>query len=50
MPRTVAGVPITRIGRLTPGPAITILDAAGRQRPLKPGGWQHFTKKHEEHF
>jgi thiamine-monophosphate kinase len=43
MPRRIAGVPITRIGRLTPGPAISLVDAAGRERPLKPAGWEHFT-------
>jgi thiamine-monophosphate kinase len=43
MPRRMAGVPITRIGRLTPGPAISLVDAAGRERPLKPAGWEHFT-------
>jgi thiamine-monophosphate kinase len=46
MPRSIAGVPITRIGRLTSGPAITLVDAGSRQRPLKPSGWEHFTKKH----
>jgi thiamine-monophosphate kinase len=46
MPRSIAGVPITRIGRLTRGPAITLVDAAGRHRPLKPSGWEHFSKKH----
>jgi thiamine-monophosphate kinase len=45
MPRSIAGVPITRIGRLTRGSAITLIDPAGRERPLKPGGWEHFAQK-----
>lgn len=43
LPRSIAGVPITRIGRLTRGTAISIVDAAGRRAPLTPGGWEHFT-------
>jgi thiamine-monophosphate kinase len=46
IPRSFAGVPITRIGRLTRTPAITLIDPAGRERPLKPGGWEHFARKH----
>jgi thiamine-monophosphate kinase len=46
IPRSIAGVPISRIGQLVPGNAITLLDAAGRVDPLKPGGWEHFTRRH----
>jgi hypothetical protein len=46
MPRSVAGVPVTRIGKLVRGAAISIVDSAGRSRPLKPGGWEHFAGKH----
>jgi thiamine-monophosphate kinase len=46
MPRTVAGVTLTRIGTLTLGTTVFITDSAGRRRPLKPGGWEHFTSKH----
>ncbi len=42
MPRSIAGVPITRIGTLTRAAAITIVDSSGRSRPLQPRGWQHF--------
>jgi thiamine-monophosphate kinase len=42
----IAGVPITRIGRVLghrPGrPAVTLLIAGG-SRPLEPLGWQHFS-------
>jgi len=45
VPRSLAGVPITRIGRVVRGSAISILDSAGHAAPLPPGGWQHFTGK-----
>jgi thiamine-monophosphate kinase len=45
MPRSIAGVPIARIGRLTRGSAITLIDATGGQHPLKPSGWEHFTQR-----
>jgi thiamine-monophosphate kinase len=45
LPRSIAGVPITRIGRILksrPGqPAITLLTPQGPQ-PLEPHGWEHF--------
>jgi thiamine-monophosphate kinase len=43
VPRSVAGVPIARIGRLVRGGAITLIEAGGRRSKLKPGGWEHFT-------
>ena len=43
MPRTIAGIPITRIGRLVRGDAISIVDLSGRRQPLQPGGWEHFS-------
>jgi thiamine-monophosphate kinase len=46
MPRSVAGVRIMRIGELVRGGAIVVVDSAGRRRPLKPGGWEHFAGKH----
>ena len=46
MPRSVAGVRITRIGELVRGRAIAVVDDAGRRRPLKPGGWEHFRTGH----
>jgi len=46
IPRKVAGVPITRIGRIVPvhrnRPAIALLTDQGAQ-PLIPQGWQHFS-------
>ena len=46
LPRKIAGVPITPIGRILPArlnhPAVTLLTPQGPQ-PLKPQGWQHFS-------
>jgi thiamine-monophosphate kinase len=41
MPRRVAGVRVTRIGKLVRGHAVSLVDSAGRRRPLRPGGWEH---------
>jgi thiamine-monophosphate kinase len=46
VPRSIAGVRVTHIGRLVRGDAVSIVDPAGRKRPLKPGGWEHFAGKH----
>ena len=47
MPRKIAGVAITRIGRLTRRragePVVTLVDPDGGGRPLKPSGWEHFS-------
>jgi thiamine-monophosphate kinase len=43
MPRSVAGVAITRIGRLVRGKGMWIEDGTGEPRRLEPGGWQHLT-------
>jgi thiamine-monophosphate kinase len=46
MPRQIAGVPITRIGRILRAragfPAVTVLTPDG-PRPLKAQGWEHFS-------
>jgi thiamine-monophosphate kinase len=46
VPRRIAGIPITPIGRIlksSPGrPAVTLHTPQGSQ-PLKPQGWQHFS-------
>jgi thiamine-monophosphate kinase len=48
IPRKIAGVPITRIGRIVSvrrnRPAITLLTPQGSE-PLSPKGWQHFTSE-----
>jgi thiamine-monophosphate kinase len=46
LPRKIAGVSITRIGRILPRrpgqPAVTLLTPQGRE-PLEPHGWEHFS-------
>ena len=42
MPRSLAGLPITRIGTITRETKISLLDTNGRSRPLPRDGWQHF--------
>jgi thiamine-monophosphate kinase len=46
IPRTIASVPLTRIGRILPRhpnrPAVTLIALQGR-RQLSPQGWQHFS-------
>lgn len=46
LPRSIAGVTITRVGRILPArgsmPQITLVTERG-QAPLKPKGWAHFS-------
>ncbi len=46
IPRSIAGVPVTRIGRILrqskSRPPVTLLTAKGSQ-PLQPQGWEHFS-------
>jgi thiamine-monophosphate kinase len=48
MPRKIAGIAITPIGKILPQSSgrsrIRIRDANGETKPLPPGGWQHFAK------
>ncbi len=44
VPRSLAGIGITRIGSLVRGRSISLVDLDGRRSPLQPGGWEHFTK------
>jgi len=43
VPRRIAGIPITPIGRIRPAPAIFLV-ARGKRVELAPKGWQHFDK------
>lgn len=48
MPRQLAGVPMTRIGRFTrqnPRRLMTLVLPGGLGSPLKPRGWEHFSGK-----
>jgi thiamine-monophosphate kinase len=42
IPRRIAGVPITEIGRITARPGMRLLRENGSARPLSPRGWEHF--------
>jgi thiamine-monophosphate kinase len=44
VPRSIAGVPITRIGRITRTrrPLMTMIAPDGTRTELKPAGWKHF--------
>ncbi|MBS1804616.1 MAG: thiamine-phosphate kinase [Acidobacteria bacterium] len=46
LPRSVAGVPVTRIGVITRRGAgrsrVVAVDASGGRQPLQPKGWEHF--------
>jgi thiamine-monophosphate kinase len=46
VPRSIAGVGVTRVGRLVKGGVVTLVDGAGRRRALKPDGWEHFAARH----
>jgi len=42
VPKRIAGVKITEIGRITRGRRMILLGAAGKQQKLCPLGWEHF--------
>jgi thiamine-monophosphate kinase len=46
IPRSIAGIPVTRIGRIvqksSAGSRVMLLDQSG-PRPLRSSGWQHFS-------
>jgi len=46
VPRKIAGLPITEIGEIRPRTArkgtVSTIDPAGRLKPLRPAGWEHF--------
>ncbi len=44
VPSKVAGVPITRIGRITKSRGMRILGSDGKSRALKAAGWEHFQR------
>ena len=43
VPSRVAGVRVTRIGRTTRSAGMRLIGGDGAWRPLKAGGWEHFT-------
>jgi thiamine-monophosphate kinase len=44
VPGTLAGVPLTEIGRITSGRKVILRRMDGKTEPLKPRGWEHFRK------
>jgi thiamine-monophosphate kinase len=44
VPARVAGIAVTRVGRITRGKALELIDHAGSRRELRPQGWEHFTR------
>lgn len=44
LPKKLAGVRLTLLGEITRGRGIILVDAAGRERPLRPRGWDHFRR------
>ena len=43
LPREVGGVPVTRVGEVTRERGRVMLVQDGRARPLRPGGFEHFS-------
>jgi thiamine-monophosphate kinase len=44
VPAIIAGVPVTRIGRITRRRQIYLVDASGRRSKLHAQGWEHFRR------
>jgi thiamine-monophosphate kinase len=44
VPRALAGVALTEIGRITSSQKIILRTTDGTSQPLKPRGWEHFRK------
>jgi len=43
IPKSIAGVPIARIGEIVRGKEMTLLTQKGKTTPFKPAGWEHFS-------
>jgi thiamine-monophosphate kinase len=43
VPRSIAGVKITRIGTMTAGRVVKLVDRNGKKTVLKAQGWEHFS-------
>jgi thiamine-monophosphate kinase len=44
VPARIAGVPITRIGRITRQKRVVLIGEKGSRNELRPQGWEHFAK------
>lgn len=47
VPREIAEVPITEIGRIVKGGAMSVQDGNGRKKKLESRGWEHFASRQE---
>ena len=47
IPKSIVGIPVTRIGVTTKGRSIVLCDSEGdkKGKKLKPGGWDHFAQR-----
>jgi thiamine-monophosphate kinase len=45
IPKTVAGVEVTRIGIVTSEPGVVLVDERGRENKLESRGWEHFANE-----
>jgi thiamine-monophosphate kinase len=45
IPARIAGVAVTKIGRIVRGKKVVIKTKNGKSRELAPQGWQHFARK-----
>jgi thiamine-monophosphate kinase len=45
VPRSLGGVAITRIGEITRGRGVRVVDAEGRRKALRAGGWDPFQRE-----
>ena len=45
IPRRFRGVPLTRVGKIVSSRGLTLLDSAGNRQPLRPHGWDHFSRE-----
>lgn len=45
VPTKIGGVMVTEIGEIVNRQAMWLQDDKGRKRPLKPTGWQHFSRR-----
>jgi thiamine-monophosphate kinase len=41
LPKSIAGIPVTRVGRIIGGRGAWLMDSHGRRRKLSPCGWEH---------
>jgi thiamine-monophosphate kinase len=45
VPAKIAGVKVTRIGEITGGRKVVLVDSDGKRKALRPAGWEHFRRQ-----